>query len=134
MRRILTIGLVWSLVWVVAVSLLGAVIAIVDPASIDPGEEYMGLVIFGPMGFLSGAVFAMLLSIGRAGRRDVDRSMAAIVACGLVGTAIAQVPYLGHGDQGPAANIKLALIFCVFGGIVATIWLAIARTTRRQSV
>ena len=130
MKRILTIGLVWAGLWMAAATILGVIIAVIDPASIDPGEEYMGLVIFGLMGFLSGAAFALLLSIGRAGRQDADRPVAVVAIWGLAGTAVAQVPYLGHGDQGLLANIGMALVFSAFGGCVAMLWQVLARARR----
>jgi hypothetical protein len=89
---------------------------------------------FGPMGFFSGVAFGLLLSIGGRGRPLFERSLARVAGSGILGTAIVQVAYLGHGDAGLAANIQMALLFAAFGGVVAIVWLAMARSwTRRRS-
>ena len=59
------------------------------------------------------------------------RSLRRGIGCGLLGTAIVQVAYLGHGDQGLAANIQMALVFCVLGGLIAMAWLVMARQWSR---
>jgi hypothetical protein len=128
LRRVAGIGLVWAILWVAAVSLIGVIIAIVDPDSIDPGEGPMiTAAIFGPMGFFSGVAFALLTSIGRHRAPDRGLSPARAAGWGMLGSAIVQVAYLGHGDLGLVANIKMALVLCVLGGIVAMVWLAVAR-------
>ena len=45
----------------------------------------------------------------------------------ILGSAIVQMAYLGHGDAGLVANIKMALLFSAIGGVIAIAWLAIAR-------
>jgi hypothetical protein len=50
-----------------------------------------------------------------------------VLAWGVAATAITQTLYLGHGDQGLLANIQLAMIFSLLGGIIASAWLLIAR-------
>lgn len=53
------------------------------------------------------------------------------VLWGVVGTAIVQLGYLGHGDLGLVANIPMALVLAAFGGLVAAIWLFMARRWSR---
>ncbi len=108
--------------------IVGVIIGIVDPDSIDPGEgPVVVAAIIGPMGLFSGVAFAILLSITGNGRADFDVSLTRAAGCGVLGSAVVQLAYLGHGDLGLAANIKMALLFCVVGGVVAMVWLGMAR-------
>ena len=78
----------------------------------------------------------VLLSIGGRGRADTELSLTRVIGWGALGSAIVQLAYLGHGDQGLAANIKMALLFCAFGGVVTMGWLVMARrwAHRRSSL
>ena len=49
-----------------------------------------------------------------------------VAAWGMLGCAIVQLGYLGHGDQGLAANIMMALLFSAVGGVVTLMWLVMA--------
>jgi hypothetical protein len=133
LRRVLGIGLAWAVLWAVFWAIVLVTIGIVDPDSIDPGEGPAAAAILGSMGLFSGVVFGMLLSIGGRARIDTEPLMSTI-GWGVVSSAIVQLGYLGHGDQGLAANIWDALIFCALGGAVTAAWLALARTwSRRRS-
>jgi len=127
LRRVLGIGMAWAMVWLAFWTIIGGIIAVVDPDSIDPGEGTMFIVIFGPMGLLSGVAFGILLSIAGRVKTLTDLSIARVAAWGILGTAIVQVGYLGHGDQGLAANVTMALLFSASGGLVTTVWLVMAR-------
>lgn len=127
LRRVFGIGVTWAIVWLSFWTIVGGSIAVVDPDSIDPGEGSMFIVIFGSMGFFSGIAFGILLSIAGRGRTITDLSLARVAAWGMLGCAIVQVGYLGHGDQGLAANIQMALLFSAFGGLVTTVWILMAR-------
>ena len=132
LRRVLGIGLAWGLMWAAAAMILGVIIGIVDPDSIGPGEGPIGIgAIIGPMGLFSGVAFALLLSIGADRRVRPGVSLARAVGCGVLGSAIVQLAYLGHGDAGLIANIKMALAFCAFGGGVAMAWHVMARKGSR---
>ena len=134
LRRVTGVGLVWGVLWAVVVMTIGMVIGIVDPNSIDLGEGPLATTaIFGPMGFYSGVVFALLLVIRRNDQTRSDVSLGRGIICGLLGTVIVQVAYLDHGDQGLAANIQLALVFCVFGGLIAMAWLKASRRALRYA-
>ena len=118
LRRVLSIGAVWGILWLAFWLVVGAVIGIVDPDSIDPGEPAGMLAIFAPMGFLSGIAFAgLLLAVARAGT-----SLFRAAALGTIGTALVQLAYLGHGDQGLLDNLRMALLFSVIGGLVTMAW------------
>jgi hypothetical protein len=54
------------------------------------------------------------------------------VGLGIVATAIVQLVYLGHGDQGLAANLSTAALFSIVGGIVTIAWLGIDRIRNRN--
>ena len=126
-RRVLGIGLAWALVWLAFWTIVGVMIGIVDPDSIDPGEPMGMVAVFGPMGLFTGVVFGLLVSIGRGGRTTRDLSLLRAAGWGILSTALVQVAYLGHGDQGLAANITMALLFSAFGGVVTMVWLVMAR-------
>lgn len=133
LRRVAAVGLVWGVLWTAAVMVLVVVIGIVDPDSIDPGEGPLeAAAIFGPMGFLSGVVFRILLSIADRGRPGFGPSPVGAAAWGTLASAIVQLGYLGHGDQGLIANLGMALVFSAFGGLVALAWLVIARRRSRR--
>jgi hypothetical protein len=53
---------------------------------------------------------------------------------GFLGTAIAQLVYLNHGDLGLVSNIKMALMFSAFGGAVAMVWLVTARRLSKTTL
>jgi hypothetical protein len=127
LRRLIGVALTWAVLWLTLWSIVGVIIGLADPDSLDPEEGALILVIFGPMGLFTGVVFGLLLSIGARGTIGVDRPAWRVAALGVAATAIVQVAYLGHGDQGLAANIKMALLFSAIGGVVTTGWLALAR-------
>jgi hypothetical protein len=88
------------------------------------GEPAMAVLVFGSMGLLSGIVFGALLWM--AGHRSsFDVSIGQALGWGTLGSAIAQLPYLGHGDQGLVANLQLAALLAMVGGVLATVWLAV---------
>ena len=125
--RILGIGVTWAIVWLAFWTILGGVIAVVDPDSIDPGEGAMFFVIFGPMGLFSGVAFGLLLSLARRASNAADQSPIHDAALGMLGCAMVQLGYLGHGDQGLAANIMVAVLFSAVGGVVTLVWLVMTR-------
>lgn len=131
-RRILGIALAWSTLWLAFWAILATIIAIVDPDSIDPGEGPMVMAtVLGPMGLFSGLVFGILVWIANRGRTSIDLSLIPTAGWGILGSAIVQLAYLDHGDLGLAANIKMALLFSVCGGVVAVCWFVMARAWSR---
>lgn len=131
LRRVLGIGLAWAILWGAFWTIVMVIIGIVDPDSIDPGDSSAAAAALGSMGLFSGVLFGMLLSIGSRGRADIEPSLARVIAWGVLGSAIVQLAYLGHGDQGLAANIKMALLFSALGGVVTGAWLLMTRTWSR---
>jgi hypothetical protein len=129
---VLGIGLSWGILWLSFWGIVGLVIGVVDPDSIDPGEEWLIVAVFGPMGLFSGIVLGILLSIAERGRTLLDHSVMRVAGWGTLASAIVQSAHLGHGDRGLAANIKMALLFSAIGGIVTIVWLLTARSWWRR--
>ena len=84
-----------------------------------------------PMGLLAGIVFGLFPSAHAHPGAAADRPVSHVVWAGALATAIAKLPYLGHGDQGLAANIPIALLFAACGGVVTLACHAISRRWRR---
>ena len=81
LRGMLGTGVTWGVGWAIVIFIIGSIIGVVDPDSIDPGEEpwrIAGLV--GAAGFLSGVAFAGLFSWieNRKSLRDLSVPRAAI--------------------------------------------------------
>ena len=131
-RRVFGIGVAWAVLWLAFWGIVAGVIAVLDPDSIDPGEPLMFVVIFGPMGLLTGVVFGILLTIRENVRTVADLPLTRVACWGILSTAVVQLAYLGHGDAGLGANIQMALLFAAFGGVVTTVWLLMARRWSRE--
>jgi hypothetical protein len=132
-RRVLGIGLAWAALWLLLGLLMSVVIGIFDPDSIDDGDAQGMVMIFSLMGFLSGVLFAMATWLARLPSAPSALPVSHTAVWGVLATAIVQVAFIGHGDAGLAANVKMALLFCVFGGLIAISWLAIARALRARN-
>ena len=117
----------WAALWLLGWVAICGTIALVDPDSIDPGDWEGLLLVMAPMGLLSGTAFLILTALASRGAPAREPSVRGAVMWGMLGTAIVQVGYLGHGDAGLAANLGMALMFSVFGGLVTIAWLLIGR-------
>lgn len=122
-QRTLHIALTWGIVWFTGIAMVGVTIGIMDPDSIDPGEPLQFVFVMGPMALFSGLAFAFLYL------RDSARSQSLVraIAYGILGSAIVQTAYLGHGDSGLFANMMMAIVFAAFGGLVSALWFVLAR-------
>ncbi len=64
LRNVLGMTLIWGMVWFAVAISFGTIIGIVDPDSIDPGEEPLVMGPFiGLVGLIRGVVFGILLLI-----------------------------------------------------------------------
>ncbi len=64
LRGVLGIGLTWGELWAAIGLAVALVVGVVDPDSIDPGEEPIIVAGFvGVVGFISGVAFGTILSI-----------------------------------------------------------------------
>lgn len=125
LRRVVGIGLLWGLLWLALMMIVGVIVGIANPDTIDAGEGWQAVLVLGPMGLFTGIAFALLLSLGAA--RSSGSSVMRAAGCGILATAIVQLAYLGHGDAGLVANLQMATLFSIVGGLVATMWLGVSR-------
>jgi hypothetical protein len=131
--RVVGIGLTWATLWAEWWAIVFLMITLVDPDTIDPGEGPLAVApVLGSMGLLSGIAFGILLSIAGRGGKSIDLSVTREAGLGVLGSAVAQLAYLDHGDMGLVHNLKQALLFAAFGGIVTMAWLVIARRWSRR--
>ena len=79
LRGMLGMGLTWGVGWGMVLFIIGSIIGVVDPDSIDPGEEpwRMSLLV-ASVGFVSGSLFALIFS--RAERRKSIRNLSVLRA------------------------------------------------------
>jgi hypothetical protein len=121
-RRVLRFGLTWFVLWAVFWMAVVTLIGIAHPDSIDPGEGPLVVAAtLGPMGLLSGMAFGVLRSTWARGGAP-GRPLVHVASSGILATALMQLPYLGHGNVGLAANVHMALTFCAVGGVVTISW------------
>jgi len=88
LRGMLGVGLTWGVGWAIVMFIIGSIIGVVDPDSIDAGEEpwrIAGLV--GAVGFISGAVFAAILSSAERRKSIRELSVPRAVLWGALGGA-----------------------------------------------
>ena len=81
LRGMLGVGLTWAVGWAIIMFILGSIISVVDPDSIDQGEEPWRLALMvSVVGFISGSVFALILSSAerRKSIRDLSAGRAAL--------------------------------------------------------
>jgi hypothetical protein len=62
LRGMSGVGFTWAVGWAILMFILGTIIGVVDPDSIDPGEEPWRLALMVTVGFISGSAFALILS------------------------------------------------------------------------
>ncbi len=129
MRRFLIVALSWFALWCVAVVALTVFVGVVDPDSIDPGDLQGMFLVFGSMGVLGGIAFAALASALEHGPPS-SWPLPRTLASGALATAAVQVPYLGHGDAGLAANLLMALQVTIAGVVITALWWLLARKRR----
>ena len=120
LRGVLGTGLTWGVLWAVIGLAVGLIVGVVDPDSIDPGEEPPIIAAFvGIGGFISGVTFGTILSIAERGRKSIlDLSLSRAALWGILGAAA--VPLL-------AGKIDQLIITCPLGAVFAMGSVAIAR-------
>jgi hypothetical protein len=134
-RRVLRFGLTWVMLWAAFWTIVVTTIAIVHPNSLEPGGGPLVMAFtLGPLGLLSGMAFGILRSLWSRGTQGWP--LVHIAASGILAAAVVQMPYLGHGNIGLAANTNAALVLCAVGGILTIVWLAMMRRPphRRSSL
>ncbi len=124
LRGVLGIGLTWGVVWTVAAMIVGTVIGVVDPDSIDSGEEPHVLApMIGLAGMICGLVCAGLMFI--VGRKAIlDLSLGRVVIWGAL--VAAALPLVMDKDA------RMMLIIGPLGALSAAASVAVARTWGRR--
>ena len=120
LRGLLGIGLTWGIVWAAVMIAVGMIIEVVDPDSIDPGEEPIVLgAVVGLVGFISGLVFGGLLSIAERQKTISDLSLSRVAMWGILVSAA--FPLLAGKD------IRMMLFLGPLGAVSALTSVALAR-------
>lgn len=124
-RGILGIGLTWAVGWALVAFAIGTVIGILDPDSIDAGEEpYRIAGLLALVGLACGAAFGVILSFAERHKKVLNLSVLRAGAWGAIGSAA--VPLL------TAINNTVAVETGVLGALFAAATVAIARRADRQ--
>src|SRR5688500_18852563 len=128
LRGIVGVGLTWGVVFVVLMFLVGTIIGIVDPDSIDPGEEpYRIGAIVGVLGFLSGVFFALLLALAERRKPIAELSAGRAAIWGALGAAA--FPLLA----GMPNAAETLMFVCPLGAALASTTVALARRADRAA-
>ena len=120
LRGMFGVGLTWGVGWAIVMFIIGSIIGVVDPDSIDAGEEPWRLAgLVGTVGFISGSVFALIFS--SAERRKSIRELSVLRATfwGALGGAAPPFP--------PTTNNTVLSNTVPLGAIFAASTVAIAR-------
>jgi hypothetical protein len=88
LRGMLGMGITWAVGWTIVMFMIGTIIGIVDPDSIDPGEEPWRMAgIIALAGFLSGAAFAAIFASAERRRKIRELSVLRSAFWGALGGA-----------------------------------------------
>lgn len=119
-RGALGVGVTWGAVWAAIFAALALVIGFVDPDQIDAGEGPIAVAGVGAVfGFVSGAAFAVLLSLAEGRKTIRDLSLGRAALWGALGTAA--FPLLT-----PVGN-EVLFIVCPVGAALAAASVAVAK-------
>jgi hypothetical protein len=122
----LGLGTTWAVVWGVIFGTLGIVIGILDPASIDPGEDPLRIAGYGAaFGFISGVAFGGILALGEHRKSIQSLSTGRAALWGALGTSL--FPLLTQVDN------SMALLFGPIGAALGAAMVAIARRAGLRS-
>jgi hypothetical protein len=120
LRGMLGMSAVWALGFGVFFALLSTVVGVIDPDSIDAGEDPLSLGLFGArLGALGGVIFSILLSTAHQRTILRDLSVRGAAMWGALGAAA--LPLLA------GANASNALLLAPVGAGLAAAAIAIAK-------
>ena len=111
LRGAIGVGLTWGVLWALIAFALGVIIGVVDPDSIDPGEEpwIMGAIV-GTTGFVCGLVFSAILAFAEDRKTIRDLSPWRAALWGMLGSAA--LPLLtGMQDSVALNTVPLGALF-----------------------
>src|SRR5262245_11574765 len=88
-RGVLRMGLTWAVVWATIFFALGVTIGIIDPDSIDPGEEPYRFAWIGTIvGFVAGSAFGLLISLAERRKTLLNLSLARAGLWGAIASSL----------------------------------------------
>lgn len=122
---VLAVGVTWAVLWAAIGIMVVLIIAVVDPAVIDPGEGPVDMVlILGPLGLSAGIVFGGLVSLLDRRRTIADTAWLPTLVLGI----------LAAGIVGVAAGLTMGAISnsLVLGAVSAPASIAIARLVSQR--
>jgi nitrate/nitrite transporter NarK len=120
LRGMLGMGITWAVGWAMVMFLIGTIIGIVDPDSIDPGEEPWRMAgVIAVVGFLSGTAFAAIFASAERRRKIRDLSVLRSAFWGALGGAV--LPLVTSMNDAVLANTM------PLGALFAATTVAIAR-------
>jgi hypothetical protein len=106
--------------WGAIFAAIGLIVRVIDPGSIDPGEEPIVIAGIGAiLGFVSGAGFGALLAVAERGKRIRDLSLGRAALWGALATSV--WPLLTPADN------RMLLFLCPIGAALAATSIAIAK-------
>jgi hypothetical protein len=111
LRGMLGMGLTWAVGWAIIMFIIGTIISVVDPDSIDAGEEPWRLALMvSTVGFISGSVFALLFAGAERQTKLTELSVWRAMWWGAMGGGA--LPFLTAMNDAVALNtIPLGVIF-----------------------
>jgi hypothetical protein len=117
---VMGIGLSWSVAWGGVFATLGLIAGMVRPEDIDPGEGPIVIIGTGLLvGFVSGAVFGIILSFAENGKAILDLALIRVAIWGMLAAAV--WPLL------TAVHDSMMIILCPLGAVCTSAAVAIAR-------
>ena len=120
LRGMFGMGITWAVGWTIVMFTIGTVIGIVDPDSIDPGEEPWRMAgVISLVGFLSGTAFAAIFAGAERRRKIRELSLLRSAFWGALGGAV--LPLLTSMNDSVLFNTM------PLGAIFAASTVAIAR-------
>lgn len=89
LRGMFGMGLTWAVGWAIVMFIIGTIIGVVDPDSIDAGEEpWRMAAIVALVGFLSGTAFAAIFASAERRRKVRELSVLRSAVWGALGGAV----------------------------------------------
>lgn len=123
LRGVIGISLIWGILWATVFAVIVTIIGIVDPDSIDPGEEPAIIAAMGgAIGIVSGVIFGILLAVAESGRELSNFSLLRPALWGMLSSAM--FPLL-------AGKYEQVFVMCPIGIVVALALVVIARKAER---
>jgi hypothetical protein len=119
LRGVIGIGLIWAPIWVVLFfAVIASIMALFNPDGGSDVGPFKMIAIIGWVGFVSGGIFAFLMSFAENGKAILNISLARAALWGILASAVF-----------PLLTQRADQVFwtCPFGAVVAMALVAIAR-------